>query len=209
MKKWMYWCIACTSVFCILFQVIFYMSFVKMSERKKEEKQIEQQARGVATPKATMSEAVSVNQADEILLQPGAEYVCVIYNRDTGEQSRECGTISSELVGCNREDIEKYLEEYMEKDSKEKGLVSYEMISFSSEALHVKKVYEINKDEYDFLLVVEDNEIVVYDAKWKKVYERTGLQIQGLMQKEQEKLIHGMYVKDEKELYSILEDYSS
>jgi len=60
-----------------------------------------------------------------------------------------------------------------------------------------------------FLLVVEDNEIVVYDAKWKNVYERTGIQIQGLMQEEQEKLIQGMYVKDEKELYSILEDYSS
>lgn len=209
MKKWMYWCIACTSLFCILFQVIFYMSFVKMTERKRAEKQIEEQAQAVATPAATMSDAVSVNQADDILLQPGAEYVCVIYNRDTGEQTRECGTISSEFIGCNREDVETYLEEYMEEDSKEKGLVSFEMTSFSSEALHVKKVYETDKSEYAFLLVVEDNEIVVYDAKWKNVYERTGIQIQGLMQEEQEKLIQGMYVKDEKELYSILEDYSS
>lgn len=204
MKKWIYWCIACTSLFCILFQVIFYMSFVKMTERKKEE-----QAQVVATPAVTMSDVVSVNQADDILLQPEAEYVCVIYNRDTGEQTRECGTISSEFIGCNRKDVEKYLEEYMENTSKEEGLVSFEMTSFSSEALHVKKVYETDKSEYAFLLVVEDNEIVVYDAKWENVYERTGIQIQGLMQEEQEKLIQGMYVKDEKELYSILEDYSS
>lgn len=204
MKKWIYWCIACTSLFCILFQIIFYMSFVKMTERKKEE-----QAQVVATPAVTMSDVVSVNQADDILLQPEAEYVCVIYNRDTGEQTRECGTISSEFIGCNRKDVEKYLEEYMENTSKEEGLVSFEMTSFSSEALHVKKVYETDKSEYAFLLVVEDNEIVVYDAKWENVYERTGIQIQGLMQEEQEKLIQGMYVKDEKELYSILEDYSS
>lgn len=180
------------------------MSFVKMTERKKEE-----QAQVVATPAVTMSDVVSVNQADDILLQPEAEYVCVIYNRDTGEQTRECGTISSEFIGCNRKDVEKYLEEYMENTSKEEGLVSFEMTSFSSEALHVKKVYETDKSEYAFLLVVEDNEIVVYDAKWENVYERTGIQIQGLMQEEQEKLIQGMYVKDEKELYSILEDYSS
>jgi len=126
------------------------MSFVKMTERKREEKQIEEQAQAVTTPAATMSDAVSVNQADDILLQPGAEYVCVIYNRDTGEQTRECGTISSEFIGCNRKDVENYLEEYMEEDSKEKGLVSFEMTSFSSEALHVKKVYETDKSEYAF-----------------------------------------------------------
>lgn len=185
------------------------MSFVKMTERKKEEKQIEQQAKVLETPAATVEDALSVNQGDEILLQPGAEYVCVIYNRDTEEQTIETGTISSEFVGWNRKEIEEYLEEYMEKDSKEKGLVSFEMTSFSGEELHLKKVYETDKSEYAFLLVVEDNEIVVYDAKWKKIYEKTGIQIQGLLQEEQEKLIKGMYVKDEKELYSILEDYSS
>lgn len=209
MKKWMYWCIACTSLFCILFQVIFYMSFVKMTDRKKEEKKIEEQVKVLATPLATIDQAVSVNQADEILLQPGAEYECIIYNRDTGEQKKEMGRIPSEFVGCKREDIEKYLKKYMEETSTEKELVSYEMISFSSDALCVKKIYEIDKSEYAFLLVVENNEIVVYDAKWKNVYERTGIQIQDLLQEEQEKLIKGMYVKDEKELYSILEDYSS
>ena len=57
---------------------------------------------------ATIDQAVSVNQADEILLQPGAEYECIIYNRDTGEQKKEMGRIPSEFVGCKREDIEKY-----------------------------------------------------------------------------------------------------
>lgn len=209
MKKWIYWCIACTSVCCILFQVIFYVSFVNMTERKQEKEQIEQQAKGMETPSTTMEDVLTVNGADEMLLQPEAEYVCDIYNRDTKEQTRETGRIPTSFVGCNREDIENYLEEYVEHNSDEENLVSYEMTLFSSDELHVKKIYETDKSEYAFLLVVEDNEIVVYDAKWENLYERTGIQIQGLLQEEQEKLVNGMYVKDKKELYSILEDYSS
>ena len=56
---------------------------------------------------------------------------------------------------------------------------------------------------------MENNEVVIYDEKWEKRYEQTGIFIEDLGEEEKNKLMEGIYVKDEAELYSILEDYSS
>ena len=72
----------------------------------------------------------------------------------------------------------------------------------------MQKIYE-SKAKYQFLLVVENNEVVIYDEKWENQYEKTGITTERLSEKEKNKLMKGIYVKDEKELYSILEDYSS
>ena len=81
-------------------------------------------------------------------------------------------------------------------------------MSFSSDYIQIEKVYA-PKQKYKYLLVVENNEVVIYDEKWEKRYEQTGIFIEDLGEEEKNKLMEGIYVKDEAELYSILEDYSS
>ena len=58
-------------------------------------------------------------------------------------------------------------------------------------------------------MVVENNEVVVYYSDWKNVYENTGIDATALPVEEQKKLSSGIKIKDDAELYSMLEDYSS
>ena len=63
--------------------------------------------------------------------------------------------------------------------------------------------------EYQFFLKSQNGKIVIYFGDQKTVYEYTEVAVDHLTQYEQIKLEEGIFVKDEEELYSILENYSS
>ncbi len=90
-----------------------------------------------------------------------------------------------------------------------KGLQSMGVTSFSNERLVVRKIYNSSKVEYKYYLIAVDGEVVVYYGDKKTVYEYTGIETEGLHEKEKNALKKGIEVSDEDELYSILENYSS
>lgn len=148
--------------------------------------------------------------ADKIM--PDTEYILETYNISSKEGFSEKLSIPPELVGLNRAEVLSYLNQYimeMPLEEYEKGLLSYELVSFSDKTIVLKKIYNSDAILYKYYIVVEDNVVVVYYCDKKTVYEYTGINAADLDMEERIRLSKGIEVKTEEELYSILENYSS
>lgn len=121
-------------------------------------------------------------------------------------------TLPQDLVGFTREQADDYFKDYMNRLPVEEyldGLQSIGIVSFSAERLVVKRIYDSSKVTYRFYLIAVDGEVVVYYGDKKTVYEYTGIETKNLSKEERTMLKKGLEVKDEEELYGILENYSS
>ncbi len=157
-------------------------------------------------------EATRQAAAQEKYLAEDAIYQTVQYNLKDNTQAVDYGVLPQELVGKTRQDVEKYCEDYMQKMPVEEylaGLQSMEVASFSSSHLTVKKEYDVQKVTYKYYLIADEGEVVVYYGDKKTVYERTGISYDSLPKAERNRLKQGVRVKNDKELFSILENYSS
>ena len=148
--------------------------------------------------------------ADKIM--PDTEYILETYNISSKEGFSEKLSMPPELVGLSRAEVLSYLNEYvmeMPLEEYEKGLLSYELVSFSDKTIVLKKTYNSDAILYKYYIVVEDNVVVVYYCDKKTVYEYTGINASDLDMEERIRLSKGIEVENEEELYSILENYSS
>lgn len=124
----------------------------------------------------------------------------------------EYDTLPEDFVGFTRKDMDDYCKEYMQKIPAEEyllGLQSMGVVSFSHERLIIKKIYDGSKVKYKYYLITVEGEVVIYYGDKKTVYEYTGIETDKLTEEEQNKLRHGIEIRDDNELYSVLENYSS
>ena len=63
--------------------------------------------------------------------------------------------------------------------------------------------------QYRYLLIEEDGTLVVYEEDGKTLLIETNIQLHGLDEETRSLLQEGIWVTDEKELYDLLESYSS
>lgn len=120
--------------------------------------------------------------------------------------------VPNEWMGMNRAQLMKWLHDYVDDPPLEevnKGLLSFELLSFSSDLIKAKKTYLKDMVTFKYFIGIRNDMVVVYHNDKKTVYEYTGINCKTLPLKEQKKLNYGIYVKDEEQLYGILEDYSS
>lgn len=174
-----------------------------------------QRAARHAKENTNIIEAEQVEEADtrkQDMVWPDTECVLEIYDRGTGQ--KVTGKLSDRegILGKNREELLQYLSSYMEDmpiDEYQKGLLAYELLSFSADRIVLRKTYDSGQVGYAYYIAVFDNEVVVYYSDKKTVYEYTGISAENLPETELRKLNYGIYVKNEEELYGILENYSS
>lgn len=143
---------------------------------------------------------------------PETQYVLEIYDRDKDHLSTYERNVPAYLVGLNREGVEQYIQGYLADvplDEFQMGLLSYEVVSFSQDKVVLRKVYDQATVPYQYYLVVERGYLVVYYADKKTVYEYTGIEAKNLPEEEQIRLAYGVFLKDQKELYGLLQGYSS
>jgi hypothetical protein len=164
-------------------------------------------------------ERIVENNTDSVTASTGEEALSVntVYQiqrydvqKDTTATDYE--TLPQDLVGFTREQADGYFKDYMNRLPVEEyldGLQSIGIVSFSAERLVVKRIYDNSKVEYRFYLIAVDGEVVVYYGDKKTVYEYTGIETKNLSKEERTMLKKGLEVKDEEELYGILENYSS
>ena len=164
-------------------------------------------------------ERIVENNTDSVTASTGEEALSVntVYQiqrydvqKDTTATDYE--TLPQDLVGFTREQADGYFKDYMNRLPVEEyldGLQSIGIVSFSAERLVVKRIYDNSKVEYRFYLIAVDGEVVVYYGDKKTVYEYTGIETKNLSKEEGTMLKKGLEVKDEEELYGILENYSS
>lgn len=141
------------------------------------------------------------------------KYIVEVYNADTEEFVREERAMPAEFAGMTRTELEEYLKQYkkeMEEEEAEEGLESIQLESFSKEELILQKTYREPEEETGFYLrFTEDGEVGVYKRDGKTLYEKTGIKKERIPVEEVRRLENGYVVENEKELYSILENFSS
>ena len=91
----------------------------------------------------------------------------------------------------------------------EKGLISYELKSFSIDRLVMRKTYDASFLPYKFYVNIVDGYVTVYYSDLETVYEYTHIYAADLSEEARIALNQGIFVKDREELYSLLEGYSS
>lgn len=145
-------------------------------------------------------------------VKPSTKYTLEVYNVKENSFSKEILGTPDYLIGLKREEIISYLADYMKDvplDEYEKGLISYELVSFSKSDVVLRKTYNSDNIKYKYYIVVLDGYVTVYYSDKKTVYEYTDIEHKNLSEEEQNKLVDGYYVEDQEELYGILEGYTS
>ena len=145
-------------------------------------------------------------------VMPNTQYKLQVYDIKNGNMTEEILPTPSYLIGLKREEVIEYLYEYMNDlplSEFEKGLESFQLVSFSKDNIVLRKTYNIEKVENQYYLKSQNGYIVVYYGDQKTVYEYTGLSTARLSQYEKLQLESGVFAKNLEELYALLENYSS
>ncbi len=186
------------SFFCAFFvlSLLCYVSFRHASNLREDSEDIE------VTETAGESEARVTGDT---------KYIVEKYEEESEELIKEERDVPAKYAGLTREELEHELAVEMATiswEEEEEGLVSMTLKSFSKDQIVIRKVYNSSKKE-GYLLKLEGGEVVVYQAKKDELYERTGILEEDLSEDDRELLREGYEVTSEKELYSILENFSS
>ncbi|MFU0828044.1 MAG: BofC-C domain-containing protein [Lachnoclostridium sp.] len=154
---------------------------------------------------------IPVDMVEDKIL-PTTEYVLQIYNKQNDVMTEEKLPTPSYLIGLTRNEVIQYLKDYMQDlplNEFQKGLISFELISFSKDNIVLRKTYDSDKIQYKYFLKEQNGYIVAYYGDQKTVFDYTGISVENLSDYERQKLKEGIFVKDLDELYAILENYSS
>lgn len=115
------------------------------------------------------------------------------------------------LLGCDKQGVLNYLKDYMDHlslEEKEKGLTSYDLISYRENRICLRKTY--HAPEYKGYIAQSFNgTIVILKGDGKTVFEYTQIPINNLPEELQEQVLVGYPLENEEDLYSFLENYSS
>ena len=185
-------------------------TYITSQMKDYTDKKIEQQYEKSIQKSDSESVTTGVTNEDKLTVQ--TVYQVEKYDTVKDISSSEYRNLPEKLVGMNREQVDAYCHDYMNNMSSDEylaGLQSMGVVSFSSDRLVIKKIYDISKIKYKYYLIAIDGEVVVYYGDKKTIFDYTGIKTSKLKQKERNALKKGIEVKDEDELYGILENYSS
>lgn len=156
--------------------------------------------------------AHTVDTVKELRVNDSMKYVVESYDGTTGVVTSGEETVPAELAGKTREEVEEYIADYnqtLSEDNSAERPDSLELISFSKDKIVVRETYSGEEEEKGFFLKLENDEVVIFHNDRVTPYEYTGIPGEILPENEKEMLLEGYFVKDEKELYSVLENLSS
>lgn len=120
--------------------------------------------------------------------------------------------LPNKYVGMNREQFLTVMDTYESLpplSEQERGFAGLEVLSFSRERVVVQMNYRYLQPSASFYLAAYDNMVWVYLEDKETVYIETDIRLDSLPRKLQRQIIEMMWVEDQKELYSFLENYSS
>ena len=133
------------------------------------------------------------------------------YDRESEELIKEERRMPAEYIGLTRQELQNKLVEELatiSKQEEKKGLVSISLESFSKEKVVVRNIYEEIRPK-GFVLRFLNNEIAIYSGDGNELYEMTGIMKESLSEEDCNRIQKGYKIQNEKELYSILENFSS
>lgn len=190
---------------CVLLSTSYYMSYRFALQKDMEN----------TTEQSTQLGSVSVRDVAggrNTTVTKETVYTEQVYDMASGECKEEVKNVPNEFVGLNRQQVIEKMNQMIQNKSLQeynKGLVSYQLVSFSATKIVARKTYNSEGILYKYYLQIMDNEIVVYYSDKTTVYDYTEISADNLAEADREELMYGKWVKDESELYSTLESYTS
>lgn len=219
----------CIAGLCMVFTLCYYFSF-KNALRQFNERAVERDTQILSSFDEYKKQLVLLNatqsnllnqqedkssvsaQTIEEVVSPQTKYILEIYEVTTNQLTREQTHPTSELVGLNRSQIIDLLGDYMTNlpiSEKNKGLFAYELLSFSAKEIVIRKSYNEDLVAFRYYVAVKEGMVVVYYSDLTTIYEYTNIDALTLDEADRNELMQGIYVKNEEELFSLLEGYSS
>lgn len=212
-KKNIYWIGTAFFSVVILFTFGYYKSYQNVAQHNNAFQGKEQAYREDNKTKEEKEEN-QANKASAVQSRiSDSTTICWEFYYVKEKVSRTKSTLAPDyLIGLTRKEVVSYVEDYMKnlsEEEKKEGLLSYELVSFSTDKVVLKKSYEAENKTVIYYIGLKDDMVVVYCEDRKTIYEHTGIMANTLPQEEQSLLKKGIEVKGEKELFGILEGYSS
>lgn len=153
-------------------------------------------------------------------------YILEKYEITSGEYTNEILPVPIEVLGMDKDELYSYYVNYsnMLKNSDDAentfltdlsesdiitGIKTMELVNFENNVLVVRMTYEYKEPEYKFVLVEENNRIVVYRLSNNEIFANTDIRLQDLPYALRTEIQNGKYFASEIQLYYFLESYSS
>lgn len=204
----------------VMFCACYYLSYQRALrefnkraiERNDEYAGLEEIAEPTPVLNAQNSETETVDKLASDVILPTTNYVLEVYDIKTNDLKTQELNPPGYLVGLTREGVIEYLSNYMEDmtlSEYNKGLVSYELVSFSGDRVVIRKSYNDDLVPYRYYIAVKDGYVVVYNSDLKSIYKYTHIEAKELPEQDRIALSKGIYVDSLEELYGLLESYSS
>lgn len=225
MKKQLTGYFLCFVGLCVMFTLCYYYSYKRALKEfqikaDSENYQLIQQLASVGefkeneinTPSDKESEVLNVNTTDIEKIQAGATLVLESYTLPHNELVTEKESVSNDFVGLTREEVIKKLNAYMQEipiTDYQKGLFAYELVKFSKDEIVLRKSYNQDLIDFKYYVAIRDGYVVVYYSDLKTIYEYTNIIAIELPELERNRLIEGIKIKTNEELYELLESYTS
>lgn len=165
------------------------------------------------TKKLSGTGSYDVSANTKTTVSKDASYTLQIYDLATDKLKEKKENIPNDFVGMTRDQIMNRLNVYVQNkslDEYNKGLVSWQLVSFAPDRVVVKKTYNSEGILYKYFMIIRDGNVVVYYSDKKTIYEdETGINLDELSEVDKKELMYGKWIQDENELYSLLDGYTS
>lgn len=152
----------------------------------------------------------TVEQVEAI--NDGTKIVMEIFDINTQQIHETDFDKNVNLIGKNRSQVNEYIIELnntISEEEKNQGLLSYQLVYFSSENVTIRKNYDSSSYKSTYSLKEENGYVVVYEYPSGSVYHNTGILTLSLEEEDRQALENGIDFSDINELFDFLESYSS
>lgn len=201
--------------FCVFFLGFFSNSlYVKwFYPNRSQAKELENVEETLPAESSSMEELLDeVAQVDDTIITCNTNFQVIEYDLSSDNRVEETQPLPAKYLGMDRETFSQNIEDYEISpplEELEKGLISVEIINFSSQRITIQKNYQPPTIKDGYYLVSEDNYVIVYCTDMKTVYLYTEIPMEELPQAVQDEIIQVKYIESEANLYDFLESYSS
>lgn len=205
---------------CVMFTACYYLSYRRALyeinknavERKEQLLVLDKDIQPTPMQLADDSQVEPVDVLPDLTIKPTTEYILQVYNMKTDTTETNTLHPPGYLVGLTKDGVQDYLDNYMNDltlSEYNKGLISFELLSFAEDRVVLKKTYNEDFVPFRFYVVVKDGYVVVYNSDLKSVFSYTSIEAKELPEEDRIALSQGIYVNSEEELYALLESFSS
>ncbi len=166
----------------------------------------------LSEPMVIRDEPVVEVAAGEEKIDADTVYIIAETDLDTGNVVETCTRIPQKYIGMNREQLLENLSDYEANpplSELERGFVSAELLSFSTNQIEVQMNYQYVQPTGSFYIVAYDNRVVVMLEDKKTVFLDTVIQVTELPPDIQQDVMQGLFIPNEESLYDFLENYTS